>query len=111
MQGLVISIIGFGMVFLILVLLIAIIKIMQLIFEGMDKRAAVPAAPAPVPAAPAPVPAAEVPEADADIDIAVISAAVAAYLGTEKSDRRFVVRSVRRIDPAGSAWSRSGKSY
>lgn len=106
--GLTVTLIGIGIVFAGLTLLIFLIKLMALVTGGMgkktkkDKKAA---GPAPAVAAPAVQPAAA-PAAAADEQlIAVISAAVAAMLGEECG---FVVRRVRRVTNA-SPWQKAGR--
>lgn len=53
------------------------------------------------------VPAPEPTPTDGHIDVVLITAAVAAYLGEDSST--FVVRSIRRIGAEETAWSRAGR--
>lgn len=57
--------------------------------------------------APVSVPVPEPAPADSHIDVVLITAAVAAYLGEDSST--FVVRSIRRIGAEETAWSRAGR--
>ncbi len=106
--GLTVTLIGIGIVFAGLTLLIFLIKLMALATGGIGKKPKkVKKAdePAPVIQAPAVQPVAA-PAAAADEQlIAVISAAVAAMLGQE---RGFVVRRVRRVTNA-SPWQKAGR--
>ena len=111
-QGFSTFIIGFGIVFIVLILLIFIILLMSKIFEAVNKPKK---APAPV-AAPVPVakvdpvpevvmePAAE--EEDDDEVIAVIAAVVAAMASQEGT--RMKIRSFRRVD-GRSQWAHAGR--
>ena len=90
-----------GTVFLILILLSGVIALFRFI-PNTDKKPA--AKPAPVKAAPVVTPAApEVAQDDTQL-IAVITAAIAASMGTT-STNGFVVRSVRRV--SDSHWKKS----
>jgi sodium pump decarboxylase gamma subunit len=100
-----VALVGMGIVFLGLIILIVIISLMGRIFKSLNERPA--PAPAPAPAA-APVPAAEIPvaevaEADQGELIAVITAALMAY--EQNTGKTLVVRSVRR----SGAWGRTGR--
>lgn len=56
----------------------------------------------------APAPAAvTAPAGDSHLDVVLITAAVAAYLGTDTSS--FVVRSIRRIGTEETAWNRASR--
>ena len=93
--------VGMGTVFLILILLSGVIALFRFI-PNTDKKPA--AKPAPVKAAPVVTPAApEVAQDDTQL-IAVITAAIAASMGTT-STNGFVVRSVRRV--SDSHWKKS----
>lgn len=99
--------VGFGIVFVTLILLILVLSIQSWIFTrmgGRGKKAKAPAAkaaPAPV-AAPAPAAAQE----DED-EIAAVIAAVVAMMS--ESGNGLVVRSVRRVGSNTPAWSASGR--
>lgn len=91
------TLLGMGMVFVVLIIIMAIIslfKYIPMIQEKFSKKPETPvAAPAPVPAAPAEV--YEEEETDDTELVAVIAAAVAAFEGQTSTDG-FVVRSIRR---------------
>lgn len=106
--GLLVTLIGIGIVFFGLVLLIGLIKVINTVTGSMGKKkaASLPAAsPAP---APAPVEVVEEPagsEGDESELIAVITAAIAAMLDDSTT---FTVRRVRRISTA-PAWNKAGR--
>lgn len=100
------TLLGIGIVFVILILIsfiISLFKYIPVIQKKFSKKPEVKAAPTPAPAVEEPV----VEEAEADTDdlelVAVITAAVAAALGTTDTDG-FVVRSIRRTN--GNHWKR-----
>lgn len=105
--GLSVALVGIGTVFVGLIILIALIKLMEIVMASATgkKKAAAPA-----PAAPAPVEEETVEETDDDELIAVIAAAVAAAMeqSGEENTTGFVVRSIRRINNA-PAWNRAGR--
>ena len=105
--GLSVALVGSGTVFVGLIILIALIKLMEIVMTSATgkKKAAAPA-----PAAPAPVAEEPVEETDDDELIAVIAAAVAAAMeqAGEENTTGFVVRSIRRINNA-PAWNRAGR--
>lgn len=105
--GLSVALVGIGTVFVGLIILIALIKLMEIVMSSATgkKKAAAPA-----PAAPAPVAEETVEETDDDELIAVIAAAVAAAMeqSGEENTTGFVVRSIRRINNA-PAWNRAGR--
>lgn len=105
--GLSVALVGIGTVFVGLIILIALIKLMEIVMASTTgkKKAAAPA-----PAAPAPVAEEPVEETDDDELIAVIAAAVAAAMEQfgEENTTGFVVRSIRRINNA-PAWNRAGR--
>ena len=105
--GLSVALVGIGTVFVGLIILIALIKLMEIVMASAPgkKKAAEPA-----PAAPAPVAEEPVEETDDDELIAVIAAAVAAAMeqAGEENTTGFVVRSIRRINNA-PAWNRAGR--
>lgn len=105
--GLSVALVGIGTVFVGLIILIALIKLMEIVMAsatGKKKAAAL------APAAPAPVAEEPVEETDDDELIAVIAAAVAAAMeqSGEENTTGFVVRSIRRINNA-PAWNRAGR--
>ena len=105
--GLSVALVGIGTVFVGLIILIALIKLMEIVMASATgkKKAAAPA-----PAAPATVAEEPVEETDDDELIAVIAAAVAAAMeqSGEENTTGFVVRSIRRINNA-PAWNRAGR--
>ena len=105
--GLSVALVGIGTVFVGLIILIALIKLMEIVMASATgkKKAAAPA-----PAAPALVAEEPVEETDDDELIAVIAAAVAAAMeqSGEENTTGFVVRSIRRINNA-PAWNRAGR--
>ena len=107
----IVFVVGFGIVFLVLILLILILTIEGKIFQVLSgkKAPAKKAAPAPAPA-PAPVaaPAPAAAAADEDEEIAAVIAAVIAMYAAEGGNG-LVVRSVRRVGMNTPAWSASGR--
>lgn len=100
--GLSVALVGIGTVFVGLIILIALIKLMEIVMaSATGKKKA---------AAPAPVAEEPVEETDDDELIAVIAAAVAAAMeqSGEENTTGFVVRSIRRINNA-PAWNRAGR--
>lgn len=90
------TILGMGTVFVVLIIIIFVIILMSKAVrsvEGKGKEAAAPAVKAPVPAPAAPVAEEEVTD-DLEL-VAVITAAVAASMGSTDADG-FVVRSIKR---------------
>ncbi len=106
--GLSVAVVGICTVFVGLVILIALIKLLEIVVGSATKKTEKPAAAAP---APAPV-IEEEPEAGEDEGelIAVIAAAVALAMEAagEESASGFVVRSIRRVNNA-PAWNRAGR--
>lgn len=103
LTGLLVFIMGLGMVFIVLFVLIAIIKLVayiQTLPERLAKKKAQESVVEEQPSLPAPVQQIEV-AADEDEEIVVaITAAIAAYYGAqpvEMSDLKFRVRSIREI--------------
>ena len=97
--GLQVSLIGIGMVFLVLMILMAVIYIFRLVFYTIPNRKKQTAAVVQpeVPATPEPV----VAEAeDGDEIAAVISAVLAAYAGQSQAQahKKYQIKSFRRID-------------
>lgn len=94
-----------------MVVIFAVLFVISLMIDipaaALKKQKAEPAAPAAsaVPAAPA---APAVSAAQDGAELAVITAAIAAYLG--KSTDEIVVREIRRVQNNESEWSRSGRT-
>ena len=102
----IVMLIGMGIVFIALIVIICLLVIMSKIFRSAVKTPAKKEE-APVPApAPAPAPAAAAPQEDEEI-AAVLAAAVA--LLSEEGDGRLRVRSIRRVGASSPAWSLSGR--
>ena len=106
---------GLVVVFIALSLLILLVWGMGKIMEsagGNHKKAAPAPKPAPkAPAAPAAPKAAPVVSAGENMDdevAAAITAALAVILAEEGSGKSYVVKSIRRVRPGASAWSRAG---
>ncbi len=93
--GIAVTILGVGIVFLILVILCVVLKVFEIVFSS--KKTA-----APVQKVSAPVPTAAAAEDDTEL-VAVITAAIAASLNT--STYNLKIKSVRRL---GSSWNRAG---
>jgi len=112
-EGLQITVLGMLIVFIVLVLLMAIIKVMEKVVYKIQAKDVAPAKDtAPSKLAPAEVSqpaAAAVPDAGSDLElVAVIAAAVAANLGVKPSD--LVIRSIVRMPETAPIWSLSGRS-
>lgn len=112
-----ITLIGMGMVFIGLIILIAFITILAHLL-GNKKEAPKAAAPAPAPApvvVPEPVAAVAAAETGAQADelVAVITAALMAYTANEKGSatagKTLVVRNIRAAAAKQSAWARAGR--
>ena len=93
--GLQTTLIGMLIVFSVLVLIMLVIYLFQLIFYNIPKwaarkKSAVPQADEAVPSAPADT------QSEEEL-VAVLSAAVASYLGGETASSRYRIRSFRRI--------------
>ena len=110
-----ITLIGIGMVFVGLIILIVFISLMSRLLNS-KKEAPKAAAPAPAPVV-VPEPVAEVAAAEtgaqADELIAVITAALMAYTASEKGSatagKTLVVRNIRAAAAKQSAWGRAGR--
>lgn len=99
------TITGLVVVFIALILLIVCITIMGAVMKKATGKKKEP--PAPAPKAPA-VPSQEVPAVESGITgetVAVISAAIAAMLG---SDRPVAIRSIKRSKESRPAWNMAG---
>ena len=112
-----ITLIGMGMVFIGLIILIVFITILAHLL-GNKKEAPKAAAPAPAPApvvVPEPVAAVAAAETGAQADelVAVITAALMAYTANEKGSatagKTLVVRNIRAAAAKQSAWARAGR--
>lgn len=105
-QALIVCVFSLIVVFVVLQSITYMIQIVAWLIKRSEKKTEMPAVPAAAPApAPAPVPAPVA--ADSHIDVVLITAAVAAYLGEDSSS--FVVRSIRRVGTEETAWSRAGR--
>ena len=98
--------IGLGIVFLVLFVLVWIINLLTAVL-GQGKKKTPTAPPAPPKATPAPAPVPAVPTQDEEEIVAVIAAAVAAIASREGS--RLRVRSVRRVGQQAPVWSRAAR--
>ena len=107
--GLSVAVVGIGVVFAALVILIALIKVMEkVVLSATSKKKISESVKAAEPVAET-APAAA--QADSGELIAVITAAIAAVLeaeGGEQAAGGFVVRSIRRVQSA-PAWNRAGR--
>jgi sodium pump decarboxylase gamma subunit len=115
-EGLMVTFLGMSVVFLALIFLMVIIKVMErVLYKGSTKKKEPePYAPAREPAENADTPASKaIPASTAVADmssgelIAVISAAVAACMGT--GDGKLVVRSIVRLPDTTPIWGISGR--
>ncbi len=96
-QGIVVTILGVVVVFLILIILCIVLKVFEMLFAEKKSAPKAVSAPAPAPVAPAV-------QDDTEL-IAVISAAIAASLNVNTS--QFNIRSVKRL---ASSWSQAAKT-
>ena len=103
-QAGIVCIFSLVVVFVVLLSISYLIDIVAWFLRRSEEKEKVPEAPA---AVPAPVSVPEPAAADSHIDVVVITAAVAACLGADSST--FVVRSIRRLGPEESDWSRTGR--
>ncbi len=107
-NGVVTFVLGMGIVFIVLILLIYIIKAITAIVRGKPQQEV--SAPAVQPADPVPeivsAPPVEQQEDEEEI-VAVIAAAVAAIAAAEGT--RLNIRSFRRVGAQAPAWSRAGR--
>ena len=99
-EGVSVTVLGIGVVFLILIILCLVLKVFEVVF-GPKKN---PAPAAPVTQVQKPVAPVASAEADDTELVAVISAAIAASLGTSTSG--FRIKSLRRL---GSGWNQAAK--
>lgn len=105
LQAAIVCVFSLAVVFAVLFAISYIIDLVAWFLKKQEKASAPAPAPAPVPTpAPAPDPA---PAQQGQLDVVLITAAVAAYLG-KRSDE-IVVRSIRRVGAEETAWSRSGR--
>lgn len=113
-ESLQVTVLGMGVVFIVLVLLMCIIKIMEKVMYRVEQKDAVPikgAAPEQPTAAPKPAAAPEPASADTGSDVelvAVIAAAAAAGMGVSPSD--LVIRRIVRLPETAPIWGLSGRS-
>ncbi len=101
----IVFVVGIGIVFIALVIIIALLYLQALIFSNTGKKKA-PQAVKEAPPAPAPQPTVMV-EVDDEEEIAAVIAAVVAMLS--QSEGGLVVRQVRRVGLNTPAWSGSGR--
>ena len=95
------AVIGMGIVFSVLIILMIVLYLFKVIFYRENKAEPSVAAKEPIPAA---QPAAE--EENEEELIAVITAAIAASLNT--STYNLNIKSIRRVSPGRPAWNRAG---
>ena len=112
--ALTVMLVGMLIVFLGLTILIFCIKALSALLSS-KKEAPKAAAPAPAPApvvVPEPVAETAAAETGADANelIAVITAALMAYTGSEKSNKTLVVRNIRAAAAKAPAWARAGRA-
>ena len=88
-----------------MVVIFAVLFVISLMIDILSASLKKQKAASPAPAAPA---APAQPAAQDGVDIAVITGAVAVYLG--KSTDEIVVREIRRVQNNESEWSRSGRT-
>ena len=86
---------------LLALLILAAALALVVALQRRGARAQAPEEAAPAPAQPAP-------QSPPDADLAVLAAAIAAYLGT--SADQLVVRSIRRIAPSETPWIQAGRT-
>lgn len=106
-----VAVIGMAVVFFGLVVLVFLFKLMSAVVRAMTgrkaKKQAAIEAPAPAPAQIAPPAPAPAQEDDGEL-AAVITAAVAAMMGTSQSG--IVVRSIRRVGVNVPSWNAAGRN-
>ena len=101
----IVFLVGLGIVFIALVVIILILMLQALIFKNVGKgKKAEKKAAAPAPA-PAPVQAAA--PAEDDAEIAAVIAAVVAMMS--ESGNGLKIRSIRRVGKNNSGWNESGR--
>ena len=100
------AVIGMGIVFGVLIILLIVLQLFKVIFYKDPAKANKAAAPAVV--APDPVAITTEPDEEEDDEqlIAVITAAIAASLNT--STYNLNIKSIRRVSPGRPAWNRAG---
>jgi sodium pump decarboxylase gamma subunit len=113
MDSMIVTVLGMGVVFVVLVLLMYIIKAMEVVLHRGAKKGKSPSGgdlPGKPVEVPAPAPAAvSVDTGSDDLELAaVIAAAAAASMGVSPSD--LVIRSIVRLPETASIWSLSGRS-
>ncbi len=110
-----VMVLGMLIVFAALAILIICIKALASLLSSDKKEAPKAAAPAPAPApvvVPEPIAEAAAAQTGASADelIAVITAALMAYTGAEKSNKTLVVRNIRAAAAKSPAWARAGRA-
>lgn len=102
-------ILGMGITFLVLILLMAAIKVMSAALTGKKEQKAEPV---PQPVVKAPVAAPSVIEVKDESDdqelIAVITAAIMSFQGEHGEDKRFRINSVRKAGERVPSWAAAG---
>lgn len=106
-EGAVVAVIGLGTVFAVLIILWGVLEFMRAIFSPKEKKDTAPAveaeAPAPVAEPMAAAPKETADEMDEDELAAVLTAAIAASLGT--STYKLKIQSYRQIDSHAPVWN------
>lgn len=101
----IVFLVGLGIVFIALVVIILILMLQALIFKNVgkgkkaEKKAAAPA--------PAPAPAQAAAPAEDDAEIAAVIAAVVAMMS--ESGNGLKIRSIRRVGKNNTGWNESGR--
>jgi sodium pump decarboxylase gamma subunit len=112
MDSMIVTVLGMGVVFVVLVLLMYIIKAMEVALHRGAKKGKSPSGgdlPGKPVEVPAPAPAAVSVDTGPDLELtAVIAAAVAASMGVSPSD--LVIRSIVRLPETAPIWSLSGRA-
>ncbi|NLZ90635.1 MAG: OadG family protein [Clostridiales bacterium] len=112
MDSMIVTALGMGVVFIVLVLLMCIVKLMEVMLYKNAKKDKEPSGgdlPGKSVEAPAPAPAAVSTNTEPDLELAaVIAAAVAANMGVSPSD--LVIRRIVRLPETAPIWSLSGRA-
>jgi sodium pump decarboxylase gamma subunit len=112
MDSMIVTALGMGVVFVVLVILMYIVKLMEVMLHRNAKKSKEPSGgdlPGKSVEAPAPAPAAVSTNTEPDLELAaVIAAAVAANMGVSPSD--LVIRRIVRLPETAPIWSLSGRA-
>jgi sodium pump decarboxylase gamma subunit len=112
MDSMIVTALGMGVVFVVLVILMYIVKLMEVMLHRNAKKSKEPSGgdlPGKSVKAPAPAPAAVSTNTEPDLELAaVIAAAVAANMGVSPSD--LVIRRIVRLPETAPIWSLSGRA-